>query len=611
MSFKPTYDELEQRVKELENAELERKRAVDELKVTREQLLNYSNQTEQLSLAAVSMLSIKDEQEIFDNISRAIVEYSDYRRVIISLFKETPPYRDIIGFGGVDDKTIDKLRKIEMPASWYDEVSRQGETIGRLSYYIPYTMKQILNQKATVYGKGPAPETDNAWHPEDNLFVKMLNQQGELIGVFSVDESKSGLKPTDETVRPLEIFASLISQIIILNKTHQEQKKLELQLSHAQKMEAIGTLAGGVAHDLNNVLSAQVGYPDLILMDLPVDSPLKEPILRIQESGLKAAAIVQDLLTMARRGVIVTDVINLNQILDTYFNSPECEKLELFNPEIQIKSNLDSKLLNIEGSTVHLFNVIMNIVNNAAEAIPGGGAITISTENRYVDKPVKGYNSINKGDYVILSVADTGTGIAAKDIERIFEPFYTKKVMGQSGTGLGMAVVWGTVKDHKGYIEVNSIENSGTTFRLYFPVTTKGTGKRKQAAPMDEYVGNGESILIVDDVEIQRNIATDILEKLGYLVASAKSGEDAVKYIQKTPVDLLILDMIMDPGIDGCETYKQILDLYPDQKAIITSGFSETGRVRETQTLGAGQYIKKPYTFEKIGFAVKEELERD
>ncbi len=610
MTGKPSYEELEQRVRQLENAELERKIAEDELKATREKLLNYSNQTEQFSLAAVSMLSIKNEQEIFDNISKAIVEHSDFKRVLISLFKDESPYRDIIGFGGVDDNTIDRLRKIEMPASWYDEVSNQGEKIGRLSFYIPHTMKEILNQNATVYGLGPTPVSKDSWHPEDNLFVKMTDQKGKLIGVFSVDESKSGLKPTDETVRPLEIFASLISQIIILNTTLKEQKKLELQLNHSQKMEAIGTLAGGVAHDLNNVLSAQVGYPDLILMDLPENSPLREPILMIQESGQRAAAIVQDLLTMARKGMLITDPINLNHAVDIFFDSPEYERIKLLNPGVIIKSNLDTELFNIMGSLVHLFTIVMNLVNNAAEAMPNGGEIVISTQNQYIDKPLHGYDSIEEGDYAILSVSDTGAGIAEQDIERIFEPFYTKKMMGRSGTGLGMAVVWGTVKDHKGYIDVQSTENSGTIFTLYFPVTRKETGDKKTVSAMEEYMGKGESVLIVDDVEEQRKIASDMLEKLSYSVTSVASGKEAVDYMKEESADLIILDMIMDPGIDGCETYKQIVELHPQQKAIITSGFSETDRVKDAQRLGAGQYIKKPYTFEKIGFAVKKELER-
>jgi len=317
---------------------------------------------------------------------------------------------------------------------------------------------------------------------------------------------------------------------------------------------------------------------------------------------------VQDLLTLARRGVVVADVMNLNQLVGSYINSPEYAKLKSFHPYAIIRSNLGADLLNIMGSTVHLFKTIMNLVNNAAEAMPDGGDIIISTQNKYIDKPVKGYDTINEGDYAVLKVSDTGTGIASKDIERIFEPFYTKKVMGRSGTGLGMAVVWGTVQDHKGYIDVQSTPNERTTFTLYFPVTREEINEERTAIPLEEYTGNGESILVVDDVEGQRKIASDLLKRLGYSVISVASGEQAVDYMKKNSTNLIILDMIMDPGIDGLETYKQILEFHPEQKAIITSGFSESYKVKETQRLGAGEYIKKPYLFEKIGIAVKKEL---
>ena len=387
-------------------------------------------------------------------------------------------------------------------------------------------------------------------------------------------------------------------------------RESEAKLQRAQKMEAIGILAGGVAHDLNNVLSGIVSYPDLLLMDLPEDSPLRKPILTIRESGQKAASIVQDLLTLARRGMVVTDVINLNQIIDSYLKSPEHEKLKEFHPDAKIGSDLEMNLLNIMGSPVHMSKTVMNLVNNAAEAMPGGGNIFISTQSKYIDKPIRGYDDVKEGDYVILSVSDTGTGILSEDMERIFEPFYTKKVMGRSGTGLGMAVVWGTVKDHKGYIDVQSTEGKGTTFTLYFPVTRKEITGKEKALAMEEYMGKGETILVVDDVKEQREIASRILKKLGYSATSVSSGEEALDYMKDNSADLLVLDMIMDPGIDGLETYKRVLELHPGQKAIIASGFSETERVKETQRLGAGKYIKKPYTMEKIGIAVKEELRK-
>ncbi len=242
--------------------------------------------------------------------------------------------------------------------------------------------------------------------------------------------------------------------------------------------------------------------------------------------------------------------------------------------------------------------------------MPKGGILTIRTFNQYLEKPIEGYAEVWKGDYVVVSVSDTGKGISEADLKRIFEPFYTKKVMGRSGTGLGLAVVWGTVKDHDGYINVQSEEGKGSTFTLYFPVTREEITAENEPVPLSQYMGNGESILVVDDVEEQRDLATEMLEKLNYDISSVGSGEEAVVYLKDHPCDLLILDMIMDPGMDGLDTYKKVLEIFPKQKAIIVSGFSESDRVRVAHALGAGAYVRKPYFIETLGLAVRMELDK-
>ena len=390
-----------------------------------------------------------------------------------------------------------------------------------------------------------------------------------------------------------------------------EKQELEIRLQRSEKMEAIGNLAGGVAHDLNNILSGIVTYPELLLMDLPEDSPLRKPIFTIQKSGEKAAAIVQDLLTLARRGVASREVVDLNRIVTEYERSPEYRMLLSFYPGVEMEIRPADDLLYIMGSPVHLSKTVMNLVSNAVEAIPDGGKVCVSMENRYIDSPVKGFDHVKKeGDYVVLSVADSGVGISPQDVKQIFEPFYTKKVMGRSGTGLGMAVVWGTVKDHGGFIDVQSIEGKGTVFTLYFPANREDVPGEKLTVAIEDCRGNGESVLVVDDVEEQRTIATAILSKLGYRGAAVSSGEDAVEYIKKNPVDLLVLDMIMGTGMDGLETFREIIKWKPGQKTIIASGFAETSRVKEAQRLGAGEYVKKPYSLEKIGVAVRKELDK-
>ena len=416
-------------------------------------------------------------------------------------------------------------------------------------------------------------------------------------------------------VNYLDGMASMgtLKDITEKKSAEQEKQELEEKLARSEKMEALGRLAGGVAHDLNNVLSAIVSYPDLLLMKLPEDSPLRKSIITIKQSGQRAAAIVQDLLTLARRGVMIKKIENLNQVIADYLSSPEFEKLVKIHPEVHFRTHIQRNLHNVKGSAIHLSKTVMNLVANAAEAMPYGGEVVISTENKYVGQPLNGYyHIIQKGHYVILTVTDTGVGIAPEDLNKIFDPFYSKKEMGRSGTGLGMSVVWGTVEDHKGFIDLNSVQGKGTTFKLYFPITEEKNSEVEEAAniPINKYMGKGEKILVVDDERDQREIASVLLTELGYVVDTVPSGEEAIAYMKTAAPDLILLDMIMNSGIDGLDTYRGILKLRPGMKAIITSGFSESDRVKEALRLGAGMYIKKPYTMEKIGMAVINELNK-
>ena len=386
-------------------------------------------------------------------------------------------------------------------------------------------------------------------------------------------------------------------------------KEMEARLQRAHKMEALGTLAGGVAHDLNNILSGLVGYPELLLLDTPENSESRVLLETIKKSGEKAAAIVQDLLTLARRGVAVSTVTHVNQVVQNYLESPELASLTTIHPRVSIHSNLSPGVFNVNGSPLHLEKSVMNLVTNAAEAMPEGGEITLTTSNIYLDRPIQGFETIPEGEYVLLQVADTGVGIPAHDLERIFEPFYTSKKMGRSGTGLGMAVVWGTMKDHSGFIDARSTQGEGTVFDLYFPVTRQAMTAEAESQPLERFQGAGESVLVIDDIKEQRDLAEFMLKRLGYRVDTVASGQEAVDFLRSRSVDILVLDMIMDPDMDGLDTYRQILEIHSDQKAIIASGFSESERVLEAQRLGAGKYIKKPYRLEQIGQALREQLD--
>jgi len=392
-----------------------------------------------------------------------------------------------------------------------------------------------------------------------------------------------------------------------------ERKLTEEKLHRAEKMEAIGLMASGVAHDLNNILSGVVSYPELLLMRLPADSELRQPITIIKDSGLRAAAVVADLLTVARDAAKVRSRENINTLILEYLQSPEAEKVRSLFPGISITSHLAADVKSVCCSPTHVNKSIMNLVLNAAEAVDASGRIDVYTKVRELSTAQATDIGVTAGSYVALTISDNGSGIDAADQRHIFEPFYTKKKMGRSGTGIGLAVVWNCMQDHGGTVTVQSNEK-GTTFTLFFPLDDEDCNqliKREttEAAGIDsQLMAHGERILVVDDEAQQRDIATQILEELGYEVQVVSSGEDAIESVKIGQVDLLFLDMVMEPGIDGLQTYAEIRKIHPGQKALLVSGFSESKKVEKAFSLGVGGFLKKPYTIEQLAASVREIL---
>jgi CheY-like chemotaxis protein len=316
---------------------------------------------------------------------------------------------------------------------------------------------------------------------------------------------------------------------------------------------------------------------------------------------------VGDLLSLARRGISTKSIVNCNDLIKEYLASPEFLHLKNQHPNVCFLPDLDPALMNITGAPVQLAKCLMNLVSNAAESIRGAGDVRIRSSNHYVDQSTAMHCGLKEGDFVSISVADTGAGIDSKDREHIFEPFYTKKKMGRSGSGLGLAVVWSTVQEHQGQILVDSEMEKGTIFTMHLPASRAKLATAPFVKSHAAYRGNGEHILIVDDVGEQREIASAILAQLGYRVAAAANGEEAITYLSRRQVDLVLLDMIM-PGMDGLETYKRILRIRPGQRALVVSGYSENSRVSKTLELGAGALVKKPYLIETLGLAIRKEL---
>ena len=413
--------------------------------------------------------------------------------------------------------------------------------------------------------------------------------------------------PVLASASPIRDEVGELHGAVFVLKDLRERKKLEEQIYRSKRMESIGLMAGGVAHDLNNILAGVIGYPELLLKTLPDNSNLRDPLEAIWESGQRAAMVVADLLTVARGAAIAKEIQDLNVLVKEYLDSPEHKKLNVLYPEVLFAHQLEATLAGIFCSPLHIKKCLMNLVTNAAEAVVANGAITITTHNKQIDENKAPEYEVAAGEYIVLCVEDTGSGIPEKDLQHIFEPFYTKKVMGRSGTGLGLTVVWNTVQDHESKIFVTSDEK-GTCFQIYFPVSKEKSVVIEESSQQEETAERSGTILIVDDEPQLQDIAARMLKSLGYMVDSVCSGELAIKYVLDKPVDLIVIDMQMEPGMNGYETYLEISKIYPEQKAVIVSGFSDSADVKATLKLGANGFIKKPYSLDQLGRAVNEAL---
>jgi two-component system, cell cycle sensor histidine kinase and response regulator CckA len=384
-----------------------------------------------------------------------------------------------------------------------------------------------------------------------------------------------------------------------------EQQRLQSQLQQAQKMEAIGTLAGGVAHDFNNLLQAVLGYSDLLLLSKKRDEPECGHLLEIKRAALRGADLSQQLLTFSRKVESKLRPIDLNhQVRETQ------RFLERMLPKmILIETRLTKDLWTINGDPTQVDQVIMNLAVNARDAMPEGGKILIETENLFLHEDYcKEHLETAPGPHVLLTLSDTGDGIEKESLPNIFEPFYTTKEVGK-GTGLGLSIVYGIVKNHGGQVTCYSEPGEGTVFKIYLPVI-ENTVKLSVEEEEETVQGGDEKILLVDDEEGIRNLGVQLLEMHGYSVLAAENGEEALAIYQKEKerIDLVILDLIM-PGMGGRRCLEELLRLNPQVHVLIASGYSMNGPTRAVIEAGAKGFIRKPYDIRKMLQVVRKTLD--
>jgi two-component system cell cycle sensor histidine kinase/response regulator CckA len=380
-----------------------------------------------------------------------------------------------------------------------------------------------------------------------------------------------------------------------------ESRETDEQLRRAQRLETAGRLASQVAHDFNNLLGPLVAYPELILDVLPDGHPARPLCEQMLRSAEQMASINQNLLALGRRGHVDQRPLDLNRLA--------AESLDglLAPPTLTVERRLDPELLPISGSAAQLTRVFSNLLTNARDAMADRGTLTVTTRSVYVDRPVGGYNRVEIGEYARIDVADSGPGIDPAIRDRIFDAFFTtKQGAGLRGSGLGLSIVQAVIDDHRGYVDVRSEPGRGAVFSVYLPVTRDAIEEK-----LDESLPTGrERVLVIDDDPMQREVALRLLERLGYTAKATGSGEAAVERLRDEQFDLLVLDMVMPPGIDGAETYRRAAELRPGIRAVVVSGFAEGDRVREAQELGAGTYVRKPVTLSQLAHAVRAELDR-
>lgn len=448
-----------------------------------------------------------------------------------------------------------------------------------------------------------------------------LNQRANILKILQengfVENHKLKIRTIDKNLRIIELSA-----IVLKDDTTNEpigyraffkditkEEELQEKLARSEKLEAIGVLAGEVAHDLNNILSGLTTYPEILLMKIGKDSPLRKTVETIKKSGEKAAAMVEDLLTLARRGIKADETINVTTTIKDYMQSPEFIKLMERFPNTTIETQFPDYEILIKCSKIHFIKTFMNLITNAAEAILDNGKITFKCYNKQINSIKTVFENIPEGYYSIIEISDNGIGINKNDIKHIFEPFYTKKKMGKSGTGLGMGVVFATVQDSNGYIDVISEEGKGTTIKLFFPPSKEKEAFITNTIDLSSIRGD-EILLVVDDIEEQREGAKEILTNLGYKVYTVSSGENCLEFLKTKNVDLILLDMIMDPGINGVETFIRVKKIKPKQKAIIVSGFAKPKQIEDYKQLGIDTVVKKPYKIKELGVAVRTVLDK-
>jgi len=548
--------------------------------------------------------------------------YADSERLLEEARKEAKYYQSIAEEAGKKRlQEINQLSRLITARNQAEEALRESEEkyrnlVERANDGIAIVQDNLLkylNPRLAEIGGYTADEvidtpfTDYVYPDELPKVVDYYNRR--MAGDETVSTYETALRHRDGSKIDVEFNTGIITYqekpaALAIIRDMTERKRLEAQLQQAQKMEALGTLAGGIAHNFNNLLMGIMGNASLMVSETDSAHPNYEKLKNIEKLVDSGSKLTQQLLGYAREGRYEIIPLNLNQLMKETSDTFRATK-----KEIRVHRELAENLFPIDADQGQIEQVLLNLYVNAADAMPGGGDLFLKTIN-VTDKDMKGRPYRPKpGNYVLLTARDTGTGMDKRTTERVFDPFFSTKGLGK-GTGLGLASVYGIIKAHGGYIDVESKKGSGTTFKIYLPGAEKKVEMVAKSAR--QIIKGSETVLLVDDEPMVLEVGINMLKKLGYTVLEAKGGREAVKVYKanKDKINLVILDMVM-PDRGGGETYDQMKEIDPTVTVLLSSGYSIDGQATEILERGCNGFIQKPFTIKELSGRIREILEKD
>ena len=616
---RPSYQDLQKKILKLENESLQRKRIEAEL-LEKQEALRAQNVSIVRKSIELSDIKRELEDKNYDlersrsDLEKAMGALREARDELeLRVEKRTAELRETNE--QLKQEVLERQEAEEELLRITKAVESASDAIGmsdpkRHHFYQNRAFTDLFEytvEELEAAGGAPAAFVDPA--VARDVFNKIMSGQSWVGKTEMVSRSGRRFSVFSRADAVKDDFGNIIGLIGVhtdmteRERAEEEKERLEARLQQAQKLEAIGTLAGGIAHDFNNLLMGIQGNVSLMLIDGGPAHPYYERLKSIERQVKSGAWLTSQLLGYARKGRYEVKPVDLNAVVQ--------ETSEAFGrtkKEVTIHRDLADHLSTIEADRGQIEQVLWNLFVNGADAMPGGGSLILKTVNiNHKNMKAKLYEP-KPGDYVLLTVTDTGAGMDEETLDRIFEPFFTTKETGQ-GTGLGLASAYGIVKGHGGYVDVESRKGHGSTFSIYLPASDKEV--MKAVEPSAGFTKTTGTVLLVDDEDVILEVGRDLLELMGYRVLTAGNGQEAVEIYRKNRdvIDLVVLDMVM-PTMGGGEAYDRMKDINPEIKALLSTGYSIEGEATEILKRGCNGVIQKPFNMDELAAKIREILDK-